>query len=99
MRSLIVLIAVVASVALVHGGCLPNRYPTTRDHCYRDTYDEYPMQRQNFENYYMYNYVRPFPHDGHPYFGYPYSDCSSCRSYQTEEVAVVKPDCPCQHHH
>uniref|UniRef100_A0A182NIU4 Uncharacterized protein n=1 Tax=Anopheles dirus TaxID=7168 RepID=A0A182NIU4_9DIPT len=97
MRSLIALIVLVACIALVHSNCLPNKYPYTRDRCYVNNYQEYPPQRQNHLNYYQHNYVVPDRHDGYPYFGYPYGECSSCRSYQTEEVQVVKPDCPCQH--
>uniref|UniRef100_A0A182PRX4 Uncharacterized protein n=1 Tax=Anopheles epiroticus TaxID=199890 RepID=A0A182PRX4_9DIPT len=99
MRAVIAFAALIACIALVHGGCMPRKYPVTRGNCYTNKYYEYPLMPQNYENYFMHNYVKPTPNDGYPYFGYPYGECSSCRKYQTEEVAVVKPDCPCQQHH
>uniref|UniRef100_A0A6E8VPX0 Uncharacterized protein n=1 Tax=Anopheles coluzzii TaxID=1518534 RepID=A0A6E8VPX0_ANOCL len=99
MRSLIALIALFACVALANAGSLPHKYPYTRGRCYENSYHEYPLMPANFDNYFMYNYLKPSPNDGFPYYGYPYGECSSCRKYQTEEVAVVKPECPCQQQH
>uniref|UniRef100_A0A182JFT0 Uncharacterized protein n=1 Tax=Anopheles atroparvus TaxID=41427 RepID=A0A182JFT0_ANOAO len=96
MKSIVAFALLVACVAMVQSGPQPRKYPETRNQCYLDTYNEYPLKRLDHVRYYMHNYNYPEQHDGSPYFGYPYGDCSSCRLYQAEEVGVVKPDCPCK---
>ncbi|KFB51486.1 AGAP006549-PA-like protein [Anopheles sinensis] len=96
MKASIVFILFIGCITMALCRPQPRKYPETRNQCYFDTYYDYPLKRVDPVRYYMYNYNYPEQHEGHPYFGYPYGECNSCRLYQTEEVGVVKPDCPCK---
>ncbi|ETN61172.1 hypothetical protein AND_007177 [Anopheles darlingi] len=92
MKSIVVSALLLACVALVHSGCLPKKYPESRDLCSCNTRYDYPYCPPTYLNHYQHNYITAVPHKGAPYYGYPYGECSSCREY-TQVVGVEEPLC------